>query len=242
MGKDKLKRFAEMKEMPNVLEPQMIDFIEKGHELKGKWGSDFFKDNKAIVLELGCGRGEYTVAMAQENTENNFIGVDIKGARMWRGAKTSIEEGIKNTAFLRTRIEWIGSFFAENEISEIWITFPDPQLKERRAKKRLTSRDFLNTYKKILKPGGKVHLKTDSRELYDYTKEILQENSAEIKIDIADLYAEENILPILEVKTHYEEIFLKEGKKITYLQFNLDKDTDYVEPPQKEDSGEEGIG
>jgi tRNA (guanine-N7-)-methyltransferase len=159
---------------------------------------------------------------------------------MWRGAKTAQEESISNAAFLRTRIEWIGSFFSENEIAEIWVTFPDPQLKERRAKKRLTASYFLNTYNKIIKPGGKVHLKTDSRELYDYTRKILLYNSSEISEDISDLYSLERISPILLVKTHYEKIFLKEGKKITYLQFSLDKNTQYAEPLLYDVPDEEG--
>lgn len=219
-----------MKGMPHVLEPGMEEFFNIEYRLKGKWASEFFKNNRPIILELGCGKGEYTNELARAYPESNFIGIDIKGARMWRGAKTALEENINNAAFLRTRIEWLGSFFAKDEISQIWITFPDPQLKERRAKKRLTGTFFLNTYKEILKPGGKVHLKTDSWELYDYTRKILGYNSSEIIEDYSDVYSLENIEPILTVKTHYEKIFLKEGKKITYLQFGLDKKILYAEP------------
>lgn len=229
-----------MKSMPHVLEPHISESLNKDYKLKGEWASEFFHEIKDIILELGCGKGEYTNELARAYPENNFIGVDIKGARMWRGAKTAMEENISNASFLRTRIEWIGSFFAENEISEIWITFPDPQLKERRAKKRLTASYFLNTYKEILKPGGKIHLKTDSWELYEYTRKILQYNSTETIEDISDLYSMEEIDPILLVKTHYEKIFLKEGKKITYLQFSLDKNTQYAEPMLYDVPDEEG--
>lgn len=219
-----------MKNMSHVLEPDMKEIFNVDYRLKGKWGSEFFKNNAPIVLELGCGKGEYTNELARMYPEKNFIGIDIKGARMWRGAKTALEENIRNNAFLRTRIEWISSFFDKDEISEIWITFPDPQLKERRAKKRLTGTFFLNMYKNMLQPGGRVHLKTDSWELYDYTRQVLDYNSSETILNYDDIYSLENIDPILTVKTHYEKLFLKEGKKITYLQFTLDKKTAYAEP------------
>ncbi|MEA3446466.1 MAG: tRNA (guanosine(46)-N7)-methyltransferase TrmB [Bacteroidota bacterium] len=228
MGKHKLQRFAEMKNMPHVLEPGIEESINVDYKLKGKWKKEFFGNNKDIIIELGCGKGEYTNFLAKAFPENNYIGIDIKGARMWRGAKTAIEENITNVAFLRTRIEWIGSFFDNEEIAEIWITFPDPQLKMRRTKKRLTSPGFLNMYKSFLQTVNKVHLKTDSRELYEYTRELLNNNSIEIKEDIEDLYSAKKVTTVLTTKTHYETLFLNEGKKITYLQFSLDKNKNYV--------------
>ena len=242
MGKDKLKRFAEMEVMPNVLQPKLSEVFEKNYSLKGNWSNEFFNNDLPLVLELGCGKGEYTNALARNYPSTNFLGIDIKGARMWRGAKTAVEENIANAGFLRTRIEWISSFFGNQEISEIWITFPDPQLKERRAKKRLTGSLFLNRYKYFLKPDGIIHLKTDSAELYAYTKELLKHNSEPVLCDYSDIYNENEIDPILHVKTHYEKIFLEEGKKITYLQFGLNMNKNYLEPPMPEENSDNGEG
>ncbi len=230
MGKDKLRKFAEIKTLPNVLEPGMDESFNVDYRLKGRWKQDFFKNDKPIVLELGCGKGEYTVEMAKQFPENNYIGIDIKGARIWRGAKSAIEENLSNVAFLRTRIEWFGSFFSTDEIAEIWITFPDPQLKESRTMKRLTSSVFLNMYNTALIQEGKIHLKTDSFELYQYTNKLLKLNSIKPILNISDIYSDDSIPEILRVKTHYEKIYLTEGKKITYLQFKLDKSKKYVEP------------
>jgi len=169
MGKDKLKKFAENKTFRCLVQPEFDEIFGKDHPLKGRWHADFFRNDRPIVLELGCGKGEYTVALAADDPARNYIGVDIKGARMWRGAKTATEQGMDNVGFLRTRIEFITSFFAPGEVSELWITFPDPQLKTRRAKKRLTAPPFLACYAQLLAPGGWINLKTDSQHLYRYT-------------------------------------------------------------------------
>ena len=168
MGKDKLKKFAENKTFRCLVQPEFDEIFGKDHPLKGRWHADFFRNDRPIVLELGCGKGEYTVALAADDPARNYIGVDIKGARMWRGAKTATEQGMDNVGFLRTRIEFITSFFAPGEVSELWITFPDPQLKTRRAKKRLTAPPFLACYAQLLAPGGWINLKTDSQHLYRY--------------------------------------------------------------------------
>ena len=182
-----------------------------------------------IVLELGCGKGEYTIGMAQKFPDLNFLGIDIKGARIWKGAKEAEEKGLKNVGFLRTRIELIESFFTCDEISEIWITFPDPQIKKRRHKKRLSGSRFLNSYKKFLNIDGWVHLKTDSTELYKYTNELLQLNNIKPEISTDNLYSGEIESEILSIQTHYEKLFLNEGKNITYTKFNLKSATNLVE-------------
>ncbi|MDT8400797.1 MAG: tRNA (guanosine(46)-N7)-methyltransferase TrmB [Bacteroidales bacterium] len=222
MGKNKLRKWADMEEYPNVLQPRFEDVFRKDHALKGKWKTDFFPNNKPLVLELGCGRGEYTLGLARHFSAKNFLGIDIKGARMWKGAGTAIKEAITNVGFLRTRIELIESFFGSGEVDEIWITFPDPQLKKRRNKKRLTGPRFLNHYRSFLKNGGLIHLKTDSRELYDYTLRLIRENKMEIIKNTDDLYAEKNITELLRIRTHYEEMFLDEGRKICYICFSPD--------------------
>ncbi|MFI3315827.1 MAG: tRNA (guanosine(46)-N7)-methyltransferase TrmB, partial [Rikenellaceae bacterium] len=188
MGKDKIRRFAENETFKCMVQPEFNDIYGSSYALKGRWREDFFKNDNPIVLELGCGRGEYTVGLAKAYPDKNFIGVDIKGARMWRGARTITDENIPNGGFLRTRIEFISSFFAENEVDEIWITFPDPQLKKNRVKKRLTSPMFLPLYSKFLKPEGSVNLKTDSLHLHLYTKEVIKHNSLEQLIANDDIY------------------------------------------------------
>lgn len=224
MGKDKLKRFAEIKTFENVIQPTAKEALNTSHFLKGKWGSDFFRNSNPIILELGCGKGEYSVNLAKFYPNTNFIGIDIKGARMWLGAKDAINEGINNVGFLRTRIEWIESFFAKDEISEIWITFPDPQLHRKREKKRLTSPLFLNRYRKMLKPNGIIHLKTDSKELHDYTIEVLSYNKIEILESTNDLYNSDIQSPVLAIKTFYEKKFLINNKNITYIKFSINKE------------------
>ena len=174
MGKDKLRRFAENLTFECLVQPEFEDIFHKDHPLKGRWHEDFFGNDNPVILELGCGKGEYTIALAERNPHNNYIGVDIKGARMWRGAKTATESGMGNVGFLRTRIEFINSFFGRDEVSEIWITFPDPQLKTRRAKKRLTSPLFLEYYARFLRPDGWINLKTDSQHLFGYTGEVIR--------------------------------------------------------------------
>lgn len=168
-SKNKLKRFRENENFPNVVQPQREEITENTYSLKGNWNTNFFKEDQPIVLELGCGKGEYSVALAKANPDKNFIGIDIKGARFWRGAKTALEEDLENVGFIRTQIELVDLLFAENEIDEIWITFPDPQIKYKRTKHRLTNSEFLQKYKKILKPEGVVNLKTDSEFMHGYT-------------------------------------------------------------------------
>jgi tRNA (guanine-N7-)-methyltransferase len=183
-----------------------------------------FRNNNPIVLELGCGRGEYTIGLATLYPGKNFIGIDIKGARMWRGAKTSNELSMDNVAFLRTRIEFINSFFEKDEIDEIWVTFPDPHPGARNANKRLTSPWYLNSYREILKDKGIIHLKTDNAELYNYTRKVVENNSLEVIFSSADLYSDKPSDDILSIRTHYENIFLATGMKITYISFRLEKE------------------
>jgi len=223
-SKNKLQRFSENLTFPNVIQPDFSEVFRKDYYLKNNWGTSYWHNSHPIVLELGCGKGEYTVALAERYPQCNYIGVDIKGARFWRGAKTALEQNLLNVAFLRTRIEFIDSFFGKNEVSEIWITFPDPQLRERRAKKRLTSARFLTMYKSMLQEGGIVHLKTDSRELYDYTMALLNYNQQEILVATEDLYASSLSEEELSVKTHYESYYLSQGKPITYIRFRLQGD------------------
>ena len=221
MGKRKLQRFEEMKRFQRVFQPSFSEVFDKDYSLKGKWKPAIFPNDNPIVLELGCGKGEYTVGLARNFPHFNFIGVDIKGARIWRGAKTINEEGIPNAAFLRTRIEFISNCFEKNEIDEIWLTFPDPQLKNRRRKKRLCSPEFLGLYQKFLKNEGIIHLKTDSPELYHYALAIALENSLEIILNTENLYNSGSQDKILSIRTFYEQQYLLEGKNIHYLKFRL---------------------
>ena len=188
MGKDKLRRFAENLTFECFVQPAFEEAFRRDHPLKGHWHSDFFHNDRPIVLELGCGKGEYTVALAERDPNRNFIGIDIKGARMWRGAKTATERQMRNVGFLRTRIEMIASFFAEGEVDEIWITFPDPQLKSRRAKKRLTSPLFLGQYAQMQVPGGRINLKTDSQHLYAYTQAVIERFGLPCDVANNDIY------------------------------------------------------
>jgi tRNA (guanine-N7-)-methyltransferase len=196
--------------------------------MRGCWNSSFFHNEGPIVLELGCGHGEYTVGLANLFPDKNFIGVDIKGARMWTGAKQSFEAGMKNVAFLRTVIELIDRFFAPGEVSEIWITFPDPQMKK--ATKRLTSTFFMERYRRILKPGGKIHLKTDSNFLFTYTCAMVDHNRLPVEFRTDDLYASGDADHILSIKTHYEQQWLERGKSIKYIVFNLSAEGVLTEP------------
>lgn len=230
MGKNKLARWAELHSFDHVIEPPFEDVFRKDHELKGKWHREWFDNTNPIVLELGCGKGEYTVGLAGLYPERNIIGIDIKGARMWRGAKDAHILGLPNAAFLRTRIEVTGSFFAPGEVNEIWLTFPDPQMKRIREKKRLSGPFFLNLYRQYLKDGGLVHLKTDCRELHDYTVELTRVNGLEVVTMVTDLYNEMPGNPLLSIRTHYEELFLKQGVPITYLSFRLPNDREIISP------------
>lgn len=226
MGKNKLAHFKEIGSFNHVFEPSTEEGLSGTHKLQGKW-SAFFGNNNPIVLELGCGKGEYTLGMASMYPDKNFIGVDIKGARIWRGAKTIEEEEINNAAFLRTNIEFIASFFNKDEVNEIWLTFSDPQLKESREKHRLTYPKFLDIYQKILIPHGLIHLKTDSRFLADYTLGILKKKNIKPEFIANDVYGadwgllNEKEQEHLAIKTFYEQKFLDKGKLINYIRFKL---------------------
>lgn len=227
MGKDKLRKFAENLTFECLVQPEFEDIFHRDHPLKGHWREAFFHNDNPIVLELGCGKGEYTVALAEREPERNFIGVDIKGARMWRGAKTATERGMKNVGFVRTRIEFISSFFAEGEIDELWITFPDPQLKTRRAKKRLTAPMFLELYARMLSDGAPINLKTDSKHLYNYTSAVIDHFALPCEVSNDDIYGSGFADEVLSVKTAYEKMFLDRGLPITYTRFSLGDRRDF---------------
>jgi len=218
VGKDKLRRFAEIDTFNNVLQ------LDAGKELKGKWASNQFKNNNPVVLELACGKGEYSVSLAQMFPDKNFIGVDYKGNRIWRGAKTALEEGVNNVAFLRIQIESILEYFAPEEVDEIWITFPDPQPQVGREKKRLTSPRFLDMYKHIVKQGGFINLKTDNDDLHAYTAEKIGELELILHAKTEDLYHSEFDNEVLSIKTYYEKKYLKDNKNINYLKFSFTND------------------
>lgn len=228
MGKNKLKKFAEMDTFKNVFQYPFAVIERDGFPLKGRWNRDFFKNDNPIVLELGCGKGEYAVGLARRFPDKNYIGVDIKGARMWTGAKAAVNDGISNVAFLRTNIELIDRFFATGEVSEIWITFPDPQMKK--VRKRLTSSRFLELYRHILVENGIVHLKTDSPFLYTYTDALVKLNALPTEVNTSDLYNSDVVDDILEIKTFYEQQWLDRGLSIKYIKFHLDHKTELVEP------------
>ena len=206
-----------MKGFDHVIQAPFHNVQHEDYHLKGQWAQAFFKNSNPLILELGCGKGEYTVELAAKNPHINYIGVDIKGARLWRGAKLALQQGLKNVAFLRTNIELIPQFFGENEVSEIWLTFPDPQMRKHR--KRLTSTVFLNKYRNFLKEGGIVHLKTDSNFQYNYTREMALLNKFEIIADTDNLYEWEHLTDILQIKTFYEKQWLDRGITIKYIAF-----------------------
>lgn len=233
MAKNKLTKFAEMETFDNVFQcaAREADSDNPVVCMSGHWHEQFFHNNNPIVLELGCGRGEYTVGLAQQHPDKNFIGIDIKGARMWAGAKQSNALGLTNVAFLRTNIELLPLFFSAGEIEEIWITFCDPQMKK--ATKRLTSSWFMQRYAKLLRDGGKIHLKTDSPFLYTYTRELVRINAFPVLADTADLYADESKDRWPEataLQTHYEHQWLERGMKIKYLCWQLPLREQYIEP------------
>lgn len=220
-SKNKLKRFKENLNFTNLFQPTRDDLIEKNFELRGKWNS-FFKNDNPIVLELGCGKGEYTTELAKLNPNKNYIGIDIKGARIWKGAKESIQNNLNNVCFIRTQIELIDKIFCNQEISEIWITFPDPQQKIQRKKHRLTNVVFMSMYKKILKKGGEVNLKTDSEFLHGYTLGIIEGMGIDPIFSNHDIYSNNNApKEVLDIKTFYEKKFI-DSKKITFLKFKFD--------------------
>lgn len=221
-SKNKLKRFKENESFKNVVQPTRETLVENNFSLKGNWNRNFFKNNNPLILELGCGKGEYTIALAKKYPNKNFIGIDIKGARFWRGAKTGIENDMSNVGFLRTQIELIDHAFAEQEVDEIWITFPDPQIKYKRTKHRMTNANFLARYKTILKPEGIINLKTDSEFMHGYTLGLLHGAGHEV------LYANHNVYKqagspddVTEIQTYYEGQYLEQDKPITYIRFKL---------------------
>lgn len=221
MGKNKLERFAENATFACLHQPPFEEVVQGNYRLKGHWNTDYFGNGNPITLELGCGKGEYTCALAEAYASRNFIGMDIKGARLWYGAKHAEVQRLRNVAFARGRIETIRSFFGHGEIAEIWITFPDPQLKTRREKKRLTSPGFLRLYQYLLVSGGVVHLKTDSRELHLYTLGVLQGLKAEILESYTDIDFLLKNRQDLAIPTRYEQMFRAEGKVISYVRFKL---------------------
>lgn len=223
MAKRKLKKFAEVNTFNNCFFLSYETSKAEGLPLKGKWHSNYFKNNNPIVLELGCGKGEYTIGLARRFPDKNFIGVDVKGNRIWTGAKTAVENKMSNVAFIRTRIDYIDSCFSENEVDEIWITFPDPQPQKTRVRSRLTNMMFINRYKKFLKKNGSIHLKTDNEPFYDYTREVISENNFQLIDATNNLYADTTIRDeaLTSIKTYYEKKFSEMGFNICYLQFQL---------------------
>jgi tRNA (guanine-N7-)-methyltransferase len=218
----KQEKFAEFETFTNCF-TLFFENLSKGFDLKGKWRSHYFKNENPLVLELGCGKGEYTIGLSQNNPQKNYIGVDIKGNRIWTGAKQALEGKLLNVGFLRTRIDFIDYCFSENEVDEIWITFPDPQPQKTRARQRLTHPLFTNRYKKFLKPGGLVHLKTDSTSFYEYTLEMIAENKLPLIWHTNDLYKNcpEDRKELVNIKTYYEKLFTEKGEDIKYICFLL---------------------
>ena len=221
-SKNKLKRFKENETFANVFQPSREELVDKNFILKGNWNRNFFNNDNPLVLELGCGKGEYSVSLAKKYSNKNFIGIDIKGARFWRGAKTAIDENIHNVAFLRIQIELIDHAFAMNEVDEIWITFPDPQIKYKRTKHRMTNMTFLEKYKKILKPEGIVNLKTDSEFMHGYTLGLLHGAGHEVLYANHDVYKQEGSPEeVTGIQTFYESQYLEQNKPITYIRFKI---------------------
>lgn len=234
MGKNKLRKFAELEGNRLVLQYPFRTVQDKPFPLKGHWNTDFFGNDRPIVLELGCGKGEYTVGLARRFPDKNYIGIDIKGARIWIGATQALRDDMKNVAFIRTSIELLEAFFAPGEVSEIWITFPDPQMKK--VNKRLTGTRFTEMYRRILGPEGQIHLKTDSPFLYTYTRMMVQHNGLAIDADTADLYATLSPDdPILNIRTHYEQQWLDRGLTIKYLSYRPGSAPALSEPPGADD-------
>jgi tRNA (guanine-N7-)-methyltransferase len=228
MGKNKLAKFEDMAQYPHVLQYPFGKLKEEGFDLKGEWSERFFRNTHPVVLELGCGKGEYATGLGRLQPETNFIGIDIKGARMWSGAKESREAGLSNVAFLRTHIELLPHFFAPGEVSEIWLTFPDPQMKKR--SKRLTSSGFLKLYRQVLKADGLIHLKTDSPFMYNYTSEMTKVNRLPVQASTSDLYRSAPAGGALSIRTYYEQQWLERGMTIKYLCFVCEEREAFEEP------------
>jgi tRNA (guanine-N7-)-methyltransferase len=223
VGKGKILKFAEVAEFGNVIQPDYKEVIS-GFSLKGKWAEEYFKNSNPIVLELACGKGEYTVNLAEKNADINYIGIDYKGARIWRGAKTAFENEFKNVAFLRIQIDWIEHCFAKDEINEIWITFPDPHPRKPKSRKRLTSPNFLNKFRNILQKDGIIHLKTDNMGLFDFTIDVINKSGHNLLEQTRDVYktgCRDNACIVCNIQTFYEKMFLAKGLPIYYLKFNL---------------------
>jgi tRNA (guanine-N7-)-methyltransferase len=221
-SKNKLKRFKENETFANVFQPEREELVDNQFKLKGHWNTIFFKNNNPLVLELGCGKGEYSVELAKKYPNKNFIGIDIKGARFWRGAKTALEEKIPNVGFLRTQIELVDYAFSENEVDEIWITFPDPQIKYKRTKHRMTNLEFLKKYKTILKEDGVVNLKTDSEFMHGYTLGLLHGADHEVLYANHDVYKQAGSPEeVTSIQTFYERQYLEQDKPITYIRFKI---------------------
>jgi tRNA (guanine-N7-)-methyltransferase len=218
----KLEKFAEFNTLKNCF-TLFFENISQGFSLKGKWRSHYFNNTHPLIVELGCGKGEYTVGLSESNPTKNYIGVDIKGNRIWVGAKQAIEKSLLNVGFLRTRIDFIDHCFSENEVDEIWITFPDPQPQKPRARQRLTNKIFIDRYKKFLKPGGLLHLKTDSTGFYEYTLEVIAENNYQIIWHTNDLYKNcpSDRQELINIRTHYEQLFTEKGEDIKYICFRV---------------------
>ena len=221
-SKNKLKRFKENDTFGNVFQPSREEVVSDQFSLKGKWNQDYFKNNNPIVLELGCGKGEYSIGLAEKYPNKNFIGIDLKGARFWRGAKTAVETGLKNVAFIRTQIELINHIFNENEVDEIWITFPDPQIKYKRTKHRMTNSEFLKLYKKVLNLEGIINLKTDSEFMHGYTLGLLHGEGHEVIYSNHNVYVNEGSPEeVTGLQTFYEKQYLEINKSITYIRFKI---------------------
>ncbi len=228
MGKNKLSKFADLATYEHVVQVTYKQVQENGFQYKGKWSATFFGNNNPVILELGCGKGEYTVKLAKHYPEFNFIGLDIKGSRMWKGATQAKDQGLSNVGFLRTNIENIRMFFAENEVAEIWLTFPDPQMKKTR--KRLTATNFISSYRQIMIPNGIIHLKSDSNFMYRYTEAMVAENRFEIIRQTDDLYQSDILDDVLSIQTFYEKQWLDRGLTIKYLAFRLSHQLPLKEP------------
>jgi tRNA (guanine-N7-)-methyltransferase len=235
LGKGKLSRFRELERLDRVFQPPFEEVFGRDFRLKGKWKQEVFGNDRPLVLELGCGKGEYTVGLARRDPGRNYMGLDIKGARIWKGARQANDENLPNVAFLRTRIELITAFFARDEVDEIWITFPDPQEKRRRQKKRLTGALFLNRYRRFLRANGLVHLKTDNRVLYNFTLELIRFNGLPVERHTEDLYSTGWQDEAVAIQTFYESRFLTEGSKICYIRFRLPAGNEIMDMPNEKE-------